>query len=803
MVVLVGAPVASLYARKNPGSHHSDSKVFGRLVIALVFLAAPFLALSDFLLFKSFLFYFDLEVQWIPFHQFAHRALMSGQSMLWNPYIMLGFPQHAESQLGAFYPLNLLLHHLPDQSYAIALSLYIHLVMAMVSTYFLARNFRLGMLGSLQAAICFTFSGFLFAQFTNYNITLAATYLPLKLLCITLYFDRDRARYLLHFALVSGIELLISHANTSFITNGAAAMYFFIMVLMKNGFSRPPVRDFALYALSMILAAMLAAVQILPTYEFSAFSDRSGGLSYEDATGWSHSFTNYLAAFFPMMHGTLSTDYSAGGFEERFFYAGTIGILVALFGFTVLLRRRDNRFVAAIGITGAICFLISLGSLNPFMDLYRFLIHVPGFNLFRCPARWSVVPTLAVAVFSGYGLQALIGFMQDRRFKPAILTLTVSALTAPLIVYAFALNEEGINGLGLLGKITRPAITEFPVGGLDQMLYEIFRHLSPAAYFLSLLLALLLAVLAARRLPPMYCAVVIVVLGFLDMLCVIRPANPKVGPDYFPAQRPHIAYLQQNAGVQRALSPDDMWNLISLNTSMGAFYGVQSVKGYSALRLNNYIMLADYLGNPEILDYVGVKYEIQPADDGTYEVRPRPGAFPRAFLLQYYRIESDDNSAFYTFINMNQPERKSSVVLSTGTADSLQLFMPNPSPPDLEVWPEIQPANIIAYDHDRIIIEGETQAPAFLLLTDMFYPGWEARVNGESVPVVRLNGVFRGVYLGMTGPFRLEFEYRPRSFRLGALISFSTLLWLLAFAWTMSATRNLRKRALPFAVKKI
>jgi hypothetical protein len=788
--------VVSLKARKNPGSRHSGSTLSGRLMLALVFLAAPFLALSDFLLFKNVLFYFDFEVQWIPFHQFAHRALVTGQSELWNPYIMLGFPQHAESQLGAFYPLNLLLHHLPNQSYAVALSLYLHLVMAMVSTYFLARHCRLGIPGALQAAICFTFSGFLFAQFTNYNITLAATYLPLKLLLITLYFDRNRARYLFYFTLAAGVELLISHVNTSFITNGTSALYFVILSLMRNRQARVLVRDFGLFALCMVLAAVVAAVQILPTYEFFTQSDRSGGLSYEAATSYSHAFVHYLTAFFPMMHGALSFNYSGpGGFEEHFFYAGTIGILTALFGAAVLLRRRDNRALAALGITGVICFVLSLGANNPFVDLYRLLIHIPGFGLFRCPARWSVVPTLAVAIFSGYGLQALIDRMRAPKSGAAVALLVLPGLAAPLLVYAFAVNENGVSGWALLEKITQPLAGDISYwDSISRLMYGIFTHISPLAYFLSLLLALLIAALAARRLPAMYCAAAIIVLGLLDMLCVVRPANPKASPDMFTANPPHIEFLQRNAGIFRAVSTDDMPNSISLNSSMGAFYGVQSIKGYSALRLNNYIMLTDHLWHPDILDYVGVKYEIQPANNDTYEVRQRPGVFPRAFLLQYYRIEYDETSAFHTFASMSQPERKSSVALGSATADSLRLYAPNPPPPDPEAWPEVRPADIITYDHNRIVIEGETQGPAFLLLTDMFYPGWEARVNGESVPVLRLNGVFRGVYLRMQGPFRVEFEYRPRSFGFGALISFSTLLLLLALAWIINATRGLRKR---------
>jgi hypothetical protein len=790
--------MGSLNRQENsPAPRHRGAQLFGRWLVVLAVLAAPFLALADFLLFEKILFYFDFEVQWIPFHQFVHSALRSGQSALWNPYIMLGFPQHAESQVGIFYPINLLLHWLPQQSYAVALSLYIHLIIGMTATYLLARSFRLGMLASLHAAICFTFSGYLFAQFTNYNITLVAVYLPLKLLFITWYFSRARAIYLLYFALASAVELLVSHANMSFITNVTAVLYFAMLALMRNGWSRLLARDLALYVLCMILVTALAAVQLLPTYEFFTSSARYGGLGYEGVTSYSHAFALYLTAFFPAMYGWLSSGYSGGGaFVEDYFYVGTIGILVALTGIAFFLRRRDNLPLAALGIVGAVCFLFSLGLNNPFVDIYRLLIHIPGFNIFRCPARWAVVPTLALAIFSGYGLQVLIGHMQARKFTAVIPMLAVLALAVPLLAFAFVLNEGHVNGWALLGKIVQPLTAIFYGEGVDRWIYGIYAHINPLAYFLLLLLALSIAVLAAYRLPARYCAAAIVALGFLDMLCVARLVNPKTSPNLFPANASYIGYLKRNAGVFRAISPDDMPNSISLNASMAGFYGIQSVKGYAALHLDNYLMLGGELSNPEILDFVGVKYEIQRTQNETYTVLTRPGVFPRAFLLEYYRIEYDEPAAYYMFLSLSQPERKSIVTLTEASAASLKLHGSGLPPSTLEVWPEIRPANITEYANSRVVIEGETQAPAFLLLTDMYYPGWQAKVDGESVSVVRLNGLFRGVYLRKAGPFRLEFDYQPQSIRLGTLISFCTMLWLIAFAWCRIATRDMKRRTL-------
>jgi uncharacterized membrane protein YfhO len=64
---------------------------------------------------------------------------------------------------------------------------------------------------------------------------------------------------------------------------------------------------------------------------------------------------------------------------------------------------------------------------------------------------------------------------------------------------------------------------------------------------------------------------------------------------------------------------------------------------------------------------------------------------------------------------------------------------------------------------------------ALLVLSEMYYPGWVARVNGKKVPIQRVDGTFRGIVVS-AGPNRVEFEYAPASFRVGALISALTLV---------------------------
>ncbi|MFN3690298.1 MAG: YfhO family protein, partial [Fimbriimonadales bacterium] len=70
----------------------------------------------------------------------------------------------------------------------------------------------------------------------------------------------------------------------------------------------------------------------------------------------------------------------------------------------------------------------------------------------------------------------------------------------------------------------------------------------------------------------------------------------------------------------------------------------------------------------------------------------------------------------------------------------------------------------------KLRVVNPASQPAWLLITDTWYPGWQATVNGESAPLLRANGAFRAVPIP-TGEATVEMRYRPRSFQLGALLS--------------------------------
>jgi hypothetical protein len=86
-------------------------------------------------------------------------------------------------------------------------------------------------------------------------------------------------------------------------------------------------------------------------------------------------------------------------------------------------------------------------------------------------------------------------------------------------------------------------------------------------------------------------------------------------------------------------------------------------------------------------------------------------------------------------------------------------------------------ANITAYEPNRLVIETRAAQPTMLVLSEMFYPGWEATIDDAATRIHLTNFLLRGVFVP-AGAHRIEMRYRAPAARNGAIISACTLVGL-------------------------
>jgi membrane protein YfhO len=102
-------------------------------------------------------------------------------------------------------------------------------------------------------------------------------------------------------------------------------------------------------------------------------------------------------------------------------------------------------------------------------------------------------------------------------------------------------------------------------------------------------------------------------------------------------------------------------------------------------------------------------------------------------------------------------------------------------------------ARISSYEPNRLVIETNAPTPTVLVVSEMFYPGWVAIVDGLPVDIKLADYLLRGVAL-QSGQHRVEMRYTAPAARIGAIISGITLLLLGAlfiyWRYTTRARRN-------------
>jgi uncharacterized membrane protein YfhO len=79
---------------------------------------------------------------------------------------------------------------------------------------------------------------------------------------------------------------------------------------------------------------------------------------------------------------------------------------------------------------------------------------------------------------------------------------------------------------------------------------------------------------------------------------------------------------------------------------------------------------------------------------------------------------------------------------------------------------------------NRLVVSVQANAPGYVVVSDVWYPGWRVTVNEQETEILRANYLFRAVAVP-AGESQVIFSYEPISFSLGAVISLLTLIVVL------------------------
>lgn len=533
------------------------------------------------------MFYFgDIARFFFPTRVLYADALRAGRLPLWQPEILTGIPLFAEMQTGALNPLHLLLYRVLPVDLALNYDILLHLAFLGAGMFLFARVKNISTAGAMLAAIALVMGGFGAARITHPNVLSVAAWLPwLFYFCEQWQrgFHRVVMWSLLTFAFA--LQWLGGHPQFALMNCVVFGIYVLVQEIRmgrrtadggrQNSFHPSSLLPFG----ALVLGTLIAAAQLLPTFEFAQQSARAGGVDEEFFTTFSF-HPLYLALLgAPFLRGNPYPNTSV----EVIAY---IGILPLVFAVTaVILKREWEIWFWVLLALGAL--VLAFGGNTP---LYPALRALPLFNLFRVPARFLFPFAIALAMLAGYGFDVLRArTYESKNFRNAMLVgiVTLVCIVGILLLINFLSVEAWLDAWRAL-----------PI---------IFGALA------------LLLVLRAARMERVFftiCALGLTLVDLFAFSAVYAQTYNQIAPraEIFP--RPRVLdHLNLENGA-RVLTSEWIlpWTAVmnaSLYPNLNAAHAVTAAGGYTPLTPRN---TREFLTNPSavMLNKLGVRYYLIP-----------------------------------------------------------------------------------------------------------------------------------------------------------------------------------------------
>lgn len=409
----------------------------------------------------------DLGDFYWPTMQAVFGALRDGQSPLWNPNLMGGFPLFADGSVGALFPLNWVLLVMP---HGLMLIPFLRTLVAGLGMYAFVRVVGVGPVGAAVAGLVFALNSFSVSHFSHIDLNNGTALLPWLLLAVEKSLRapswRRQALWLLAAGVSYGLVWLSLHPMAPLMMLPVYAGWVLYRALTysgprpttddegpkTNGTSASPlVRSRWLWALAaltlpVVIALGLAAAQVVPMAELGSLSPRQAAGARFNA---SFSLPPYdlIGLVWPTFFQSAPGGPRWGLWNlETLTYLGTLPFVLALLAVVAWPRRRHVGFFV---VTALLALWVAFAVYAP-LSPQPWLYSLPGYNVLRAPARFFYVVGFAGAYLAAVGIDWLVARQWDkapvRRVCWLLMGLAALAVSIPLVGAAIVLFVNGVPG---------------------------------------------------------------------------------------------------------------------------------------------------------------------------------------------------------------------------------------------------------------------------------------------------------------------------------------------------------------------
>jgi hypothetical protein len=723
----------------------------------------------------------DVPAAFYPYYRLTQQALRQGEWPLWNPLEMAGMPLLANYQSAVFYPPRLV--HAVFRLYpATTLYIILKLWLCGMTAYACARGIRLGVPAGRFLSVAWMLHSYNLI-WCNWSMPDVSVWLPLLFLGVELALDGAYRKGFLTTALGGTLILLAGHPETAFAMSLGLGLYFLLRLIWERRWGRRLWAPLGVCAGAWAVALLACTAQILPFAEYlinsSTFFER------EIYTKHLRMPPGSLVCFWvPRFFGTMKEGNYWGNTNSNLYGMIYPGIAV-WFGVALLatrslrpsantapsryiLLRLMGRAPRAVCLAVASCAVLVL-TFEP----------APLEMLYRLPVIKTMHQCYHVG-FANFALPLLGAMGLDRwtagprKVRELARVLPLAAIAAAAVGLMYYLCVSLIRMMGQ-GPYLRGQILIAGLMGLLCLLTLAAYCFYPRPRIIVGLLTLFLAV---------------------DLIYANRGLNPTLAERCVLPDTALTRYLQ-------SLEPPCRIGIAEGNIPSGlmAVYGIEDWLGYDGiypLRITRFqsalgpgiwggiepvratpYFLNDPRFTPAIPAAAMARLERVATLDGI-EVYRNPRALPRAFLVGQVEAAPDAREMFNRMRAPDYDPLSAALVERTPTGR-----LPHAQSRDLGG------ARVVRRTFTHVTVDAEAREDCVLVLSDAYYPGWKATIDGQAAEIFPVYYAFRGLLLP-AGRHTIEYAYAPWRFRLGLAISTVTL----AASLILSARWLLRTRSM-------
>jgi len=587
-------------------------------------------------------------------------------------------------------------------------------------------------------------------------------------------------------ALIIGLAVLSPHPQVLqylLLASGSYAVFLVVTAVKRKELtSRQALTrlEFALGAVA--LGGLMGAIQYLPVREYVPWSPRAGGLvDYARATSYAWPPNELFNAYLPQFTGILEAYWGESGIHFHSDYIGVVVLIVAGAAFSSLAanpRRREIWFWT--GVLG-VAVLWALGGHTPFYRIPYSII--PGTKFFRAPNSVFFVGSMAIAFLGAAGIEQALERRISRKYLYGWL--------------AFGAVVALMGTTGMLTTIAQGLAQEQMVDRVIANSLNVMIGAWRSFAFVILAVAVLLAA-QRQKVRPVTVASLITLLAAVDLWSILRlywifsaPASQLYASD------PTIEYIKRELQPGRVIALQLGYPVRDPGlTGAGLMvHRIRAVLGYHGNQLGRYDKLLhreegySQLLNPNAWHLLNVRFLLVDAEDVsryfpeakkvagpardasgvTVSLFRLPGENPYAWVVPLI-VKAPDNAVLGTVLDQRFDVRRAGLFDTAAAVVGVNNVTALPDPLPIQT-------TVTHYEPGQIALHLDAPAPkgAALMVSENYYPGWSATVNGKDAVTARADFSLIGIQLP-EGAQNVNLSFRSPAYETGKIITLLALL---------------------------